>query len=162
MTRDGQTEEWHDKHPARQDDPLAACDRLITMLERALRLEAGHAGADDTIQAPMTRYIAGQLRMCIRPALVPSWPAHGPVHVVLFRWTENPQLAIAGERIFLRLPTNEQYITVRASATPMQTSSSDPLGVAVATPEDVCQFHARAHSHADRDARVELGGVEVS
>jgi hypothetical protein len=80
----------------------------------------------------------------------------------VFGWTENPQLAIAGERIFLRAPTNEQYITVRASDSPMHTSGYEHLRVEVATPEDVRQLHALARTHAERDARVELGEVEVS
>jgi hypothetical protein len=80
----------------------------------------------------------------------------------VFGWTENPQLAIAGERIFLRAPTDGQYVTVCASDTPMRTGGYEHLGVAVATPEDVHQLHARAHTHAERDARVELGEVEVS
>ena len=77
-------------YPAHQNDPLAACDRLITLIERALRLEPAHAGVrDDTIQAPMTQYIVAQLRMRIRPALMPGWPAHDPVHVALFGGTNS-------------------------------------------------------------------------
>ena len=44
----------------------------------------------------------------------------------------------------------------------MRTSGYEHLGVAVATPEDVRQLLARAQTHAERDARVELGEVEVS
>ncbi len=78
------------EHLAPQDEPLAACDRLITLLERALSLEPIHAGVrDDTIQAPMTRYLAAQLRMRIRPALAPGWPAYDPVHVALFGGTNS-------------------------------------------------------------------------
>ena len=85
LTLGGTYEEDHSKDPAHQDDPLAACDRLITVIERALRLEPAHAGVrDDTILEPMTQYIAAQLRMRIRPALMPGWPAHDPVHVALF------------------------------------------------------------------------------
>jgi hypothetical protein len=77
-------------HVVPQDEPLAACDRLITLLERALRLETVHAGArNDMIEAPMTRYIAAQLRMRVRPALVPGWPAYDPVHVALFGGTNS-------------------------------------------------------------------------
>ncbi len=78
------------EHLAPRDEPLAACDRLIALLERALRLEPIHAGArDDRIQAPMTHYIAAQLRMRVRPALVPGWPAYDPVHVALFGGTNS-------------------------------------------------------------------------
>jgi hypothetical protein len=90
LTLDGQSEEDHSKYPAPQDDPLAACDRLITLIERALRLEPVRAGVrDDTIREPMTHFIATQLRMRIRPALIPGWPAHDPVHVALFGGTNS-------------------------------------------------------------------------
>jgi hypothetical protein len=80
----------------------------------------------------------------------------------VFGWTENPRLAIEGERIFLRAPTDRQYITVRATDSPMRTSGYEHLGVAVPTSEDVRQLHACAHSHAERNARVELSEVQVS
>jgi hypothetical protein len=79
----------------------------------------------------------------------------------VFGWTENPRLAIEDERILLRAPTDRQYMTIRGSDTPMRTSGYEHLGVAVATPEDVRQLHARAHTRAERDSRVELGAVEV-
>jgi hypothetical protein len=62
----------------------------------------------------------------------------------VFGWTENPRLAIEGERIFLRAPSDRQYVTIRASDTPMRTSGYEHLGVAVAAPEDVRQLHERA------------------
>jgi hypothetical protein len=80
----------------------------------------------------------------------------------VFGWTENPRLAIEGERIFLRAPTDRQYVTIRGSDTPMRTTGYEHLGVAVATPADVHQLHARAHTRAERDSRVELGTVEIS
>jgi hypothetical protein len=90
LTLDGKTDGGHDGHPAHQDGLLAACDRLITLLDRALGLESAHAGVrDDAIQEPMTRYVVAQLRMRIRPALVPGWPAHDPVHVALFGGTNS-------------------------------------------------------------------------
>ena len=80
----------------------------------------------------------------------------------VFGWAENPKLAIEGERIFLRAPTDRQYVTIRGSDTPMRTSGYEHLGFAVATPEDVRQLHERAHTRAKRDSRVELSEVEVS
>jgi hypothetical protein len=79
----------------------------------------------------------------------------------VFGWTENPRLAIEGERIFLRAPTDRQYVMIRGTDTPMRTSGYEHLGVAVATPEDVRQLHERAHTRAKRDSRIELGEVEV-
>ncbi len=87
---DGDNEAQRAAQQTRQGDSLAACDRLIALLERALKLEPVHAAAgDDTIQEPMTRYIVAQLRMRIRPALMPGWPVHDPVHVVLFGGTNS-------------------------------------------------------------------------
>jgi hypothetical protein len=97
LTLDGKGAEDDVTRPAHGDDPLAACDRLITLLERAIGLESVHASArDDTIQEPMTRYIVAQLRMRIRPALVPGWPAHDPVHVALFGGTHRALQPVSG------------------------------------------------------------------
>ena len=90
MTVDGKNAQGDVTHPAQEDDPLAACDRLIMLLERALGVDSVHAGArEDTIPEPITRYVMAQLRMRIRPALMPGWPAHDPVHVVLFGGTNS-------------------------------------------------------------------------
>ncbi|HEX9869463.1 MAG TPA: hypothetical protein VGC99_12895, partial [Candidatus Tectomicrobia bacterium] len=90
LTLDGKNAEDCNTHQARQDDSLVACDRLITLFERVLRLAPIRAGArDDTIREPMTHYLAAQLRMRIRPALVPGWPVHDPVHVALFGGTNS-------------------------------------------------------------------------
>jgi hypothetical protein len=90
LRRDGKNTPDDVKPAAHEDDSLVACDRLIALFDRALRLESVHAGAaGDTIQAPMTRYVLAQLRMRIRPALVPGWPAHDPVHVALFGGTNS-------------------------------------------------------------------------
>jgi hypothetical protein len=90
LTLDGNGAEDDVTRPVHGDDPLAACDRLITLLERAIGLEPVHASArDDTIQEPMARYLVAQLRMRIRPALGPGWPAHDPVHVALFGGTNS-------------------------------------------------------------------------
>jgi 50S ribosome-binding GTPase len=90
LTLGGQYDEGHGKYPAPQAHPVAACDRLIALIQRALRLEPTHAGIrDDTILAPMTQYIAAQLRMRIRPALMPGWPAQDPVHVALLGGTNS-------------------------------------------------------------------------
>ena len=77
-------------HLAHEGDPLAACDRLTTLIERVLRIEPIRAGVrDDVIQEATTRYIMAQLRMRIRPALVPGWLAHDPIHVAVFGGTNS-------------------------------------------------------------------------
>jgi hypothetical protein len=77
-------------HVADKGDPLAACDRLIALLDRALGLKPIRAGVrDDMIQESMTRYIMAQLRMRVRPALAPGWLAHDPIHVAVFGGTNS-------------------------------------------------------------------------
>ena len=90
MTLDGKNDGGCVEPLAHHDGLLAACDRVITLLNRALRLEPVHAGIrDDTIQEPMARYVVAQMRMRIRPALAPGWAAHDPVHVALFGGTNS-------------------------------------------------------------------------
>jgi len=79
----------------------------------------------------------------------------------VFGWSENERLGIAGERIFVRAPTDRQYLTVRASDAPMKTSGYEHLGVLVDTPEDVRTLHERASAEAARDTEVEVGDVRV-
>ena len=79
----------------------------------------------------------------------------------VFGWTENPGLSIEGKRIFLRAPTNGQYITIRSDDRPMQTSGYEHLGIEVDRVADLHDLHARAHEYAERDTRVELEDVEV-
>jgi hypothetical protein len=90
LKNNGNDEEERAKHSVSLDDPLVACNRLIALLDRVLRLDPVHPDTrDETIHEPMTRYLAAQLRMRIRPALVPGWPAYDPVHVVLFGGTNS-------------------------------------------------------------------------
>ncbi len=79
----------------------------------------------------------------------------------VFGWSENEGLGIPGERIFVRAPTNRQYVTVRASDAPMSTSGYEHLGVLVDTHEDVHTLHARAAAEAEHDADVEVDDVQV-
>jgi hypothetical protein len=90
LTSDGNNRRDGAHTSAHQDDPVAACDRLIAMLKRLLMSESAHAAAhDDSVQAPLTRYLMAQMRMRIRPAFVPDWPTHDPVHVALFGGTNS-------------------------------------------------------------------------
>lgn len=69
-------------------DPIAACDRLVPILERALALDVkDRPTTDDAIHAPLAAYALAQLRMRVRPALAPGWIASDPVHVALFGGT---------------------------------------------------------------------------
>ena len=72
------------------NDPLAACDRLAALIERAGASDGGRhrpAAVDDAIRAPVVPFLVAQLRMRIGPALRAEWSARDPVHVVLFGGT---------------------------------------------------------------------------
>ena len=79
----------------------------------------------------------------------------------VFGWTENPGLSIPGERIFLRAPRDDQYLNVRASDDPMQTSGYEHLGVEVESVEEIQTLHARCRERARRDPRVVIGDLRV-
>lgn len=66
------------------NDPIAACDRLVRIFERAQSLGIkSPAGSDDTIQAPIVPLTIALLKMKVRPALTSRWLESDPVHVVL-------------------------------------------------------------------------------
>ncbi|WP_406696024.1 hypothetical protein V5E97_34010 [Singulisphaera sp. Ch08] len=72
----------------RVTDPIAACDRLIAVLERAIPLSSkGRWASDDAIHAPILPFAIAQLRMRVRPAFQPGWIETDPVHVTLFGGT---------------------------------------------------------------------------
>ncbi|WP_422926344.1 hypothetical protein [Singulisphaera sp. PoT] len=66
------------------NDPIAACDRLVRIFERAQNLQlAGRPEAEDTIQTPLVPFAVALLSMRVRPALTPGWLDKDPVHAVL-------------------------------------------------------------------------------
>ncbi len=79
----------------------------------------------------------------------------------VFGWTENPRLAIPEERIFLRAPTDEQYVTIRASDDPMRTSGYEHMGIAVGSVEELREIHERAAALASEDPRVVLDDIKA-
>ena len=79
----------------------------------------------------------------------------------VFGWVENEAMSIEGERIFLRAPTDRQYLTVRASDEPMRTSGYEHLGIAVESAEELKRLYERAGDFARRDDRVELEEIQV-
>jgi len=80
----------------RLTDPIAACDRLIGVLERTIPLSRppGRDPSDDAIRIPILRFAIAQLRMRVRPALQPDWIAIDPVHVALFGATNTGKSTI--------------------------------------------------------------------
>jgi len=79
----------------------------------------------------------------------------------VFGWRENPDLAIPGKRIFLRAPSNAQYITIRASGQPMSTSGYEHLGVAVDSESELRAIHERAARLSHRFPELELGPIQT-
>jgi hypothetical protein len=79
----------------------------------------------------------------------------------VFGWHENPDLSIPGERIFLRAPSNTQYITIRASAQPMSTSGYEHLGIAIESEAELRAIHERATQLSGRFRELELGQIET-
>jgi hypothetical protein len=78
----------------------------------------------------------------------------------VFGWHENPGLAIPGERIFLRAPTDTQYITIRASEAPMHTSGYEHLGIIVDSEAELRAIHERVAAMASRFPDLELQRIQ--
>ncbi len=69
---------------------MAACNRVIAMIERSLAMEAkSRPAGDDAIRVPLVRYALAQVRQRICPALSAGWLKADPVHVVMFGGTNS-------------------------------------------------------------------------
>jgi hypothetical protein len=77
----------------------------------------------------------------------------------LLGWVENRSLSIPGKRIFLRAPSDTQYITIRSAEKPMQTSGYEQLGVLMESEEELCNLYARAKQMALEFQGVGLGEI---
>lgn len=98
-------------------DSLAACDRFLATVGRALTLEGKtQAATGDTIPAPLVRYVAAQLRMRIRPALTPGVFERDPVHVSLFGGTNTGKSTLLN--VLLGRPAAGMHVTARFSQHP--------------------------------------------
>jgi len=78
----------------------------------------------------------------------------------VFGWHEDPGLAIPGQRIFLCAPTATQYITIRASEAPMQTSGYEHLGIIADSEAELRTIHERATAAASRFPDLELQPIK--
>lgn len=77
------------------NDPIAACQRLIRLLEETRSVRArGRLSTDDSVRAPIADFALALLQMRIAPALQPSWPERDAVHVVLFGGTNTGKSTI--------------------------------------------------------------------
>jgi hypothetical protein len=156
LTLGGKYEDDRSQYSAPQADPLAACDRLIALIERALGLKpADPGGRDDTILAPTTQYSAAQLRMRIRPALMPGWPAHDPVHVVLFGGTNSGKSTVLN--LLVGRAAAGMHATARFSQHP-EAYLSDALGDRwlTSTPSRFRDYHCYRDRHPPRQSDDDL------
>ncbi len=74
----------------------------------------------------------------------------------VFGFTEMPSLTRDRELLVLRCYSNEQFVYLHASESPMQCDKLDHFGMSVATERELDEMLARARKVAERDARVEL------
>lgn len=76
-------------------------------------------------------------------------------------WTEDPAFAVPGERILLRAPTIDQYITLRCTDAPMVTSGYEHLGVAISSEAEIHAIHARAAAAGEPYPDLDLGPIRT-
>ena len=74
----------------------------------------------------------------------------------VFGWSEMPTLSKDGELLVLRCYSNEQFVFLHGSATPMQCDKMDHFGMSVGTEQELDEMLARARKVGERDARVEI------
>lgn len=77
----------------------------------------------------------------------------------VFGWSEDPAFAVPGERILIRAPSMQQYITLRKSEAPMVTSGYEHLGVRVGSEPEILAIHERAARAGEAYPDLELGPV---
>lgn len=71
-------------------------------------------------------------------------------------WTAMPTMGKPGELLVLRAHSNEQFIFLAGSTTPMTCPSRDHFGLSVSDPGTLYALHDRALAYQKRDARVEI------
>jgi hypothetical protein len=148
--------EEHGQHSARPSCAVAACDRLIATLEQALRDEHREAGArEDKLQEPIGPYVIAQLRMRIRPALLPGWLARDPVHLTLFGGTNSGKSTVLN--LLLGRAAAGMHATARFSQHP-EAYRPDALGDQwlIASPSRFAGYQYHRNRHPPRQSDDEL------
>lgn len=79
----------------------------------------------------------------------------------VFGWTEMPTMSEDGERLVLRVHSNEQFVFLVADDKPMTCPTGDHFGMSVGTPQELYAILERARKYGERDARVEIIESEV-
>lgn len=74
----------------------------------------------------------------------------------VFGFTEMPTMTVDRELLVLRCFSNEQFVYIHASDTPMQCGAMEHFGMSVATSDELRAMHERARKYKEREADVEL------
>ncbi|UCE86568.1 MAG: hypothetical protein JSU66_02190 [Deltaproteobacteria bacterium] len=74
----------------------------------------------------------------------------------VFGWTEMPTMTKDGQLLVLRCYSNEQFVFLHATRTPMRCDEMDHFGMSVGTEQELDAMLARARTYRERDARVEI------
>ena len=148
------------QHSVNQNSAIAACDRLIATLERALRLEQRHALLqDDKIQEPIVPYVTAQLRMRIRPALLAGWLVRDPVHLALFGGTNSGKSTVLN--LLLGRAAAGMHATARFSQHPeayRQSALGDQWLTTAASRFTGYQYHRDRHPPRQSDDELAHDG----
>jgi len=79
----------------------------------------------------------------------------------VFGWTEMPTMTQAGERLVLRVHSNEQFVFLVADPQPMACPRMDHFGLSVGAPAELYETLERSRKFRERDARVEIIEPEI-
>ena len=79
----------------------------------------------------------------------------------VFGWTEMPTMTQEGQRLVLRVHSNEQFVFLIADPQPMTCPRLDHFGVSVRAPAELYETVERARKFRERDARVEIIEPEI-
>jgi hypothetical protein len=82
-------------------------------------------------------------------------------HAQVFGWTEMPTLTRDRELLVLRAWSNEQFVYLHASESPMRAGAGEHFGLSVATRAELDGMYERAAKYREEDPRVELDPVQV-
>ena len=77
-------------------------------------------------------------------------------HEEVFGWTEMPTLTRDRELLVLRAWSNEQFVYLHASPTPMRAGPEEHFGLSVPTRAQVAEMYERALKFREQDPRVEI------
>ena len=74
----------------------------------------------------------------------------------VFGWTGMPGMERDRELLVLRCHSNEQFVYIHASESPMRCGSMEHFGMSVASPEQLDAIYERARKFGEADSDVEI------